>query len=264
MHTALHPTGQTATRPSAGRRVAIAVAGFLACALPVTFTITISGMLLLGKNADHRFHQLTGQGLLLFVLWFSGLVPLLRAGWAGRRPSTGAGLRHLTFAVVGTLCSVAAPQGGAPILMGVIVVTGALVWLAIPRRPAFPRTVRIDPVLAPLALLGAALNTSYALGQIALQHDATGHHAQNPHYFDMAWLVLALSVFAILAAVLPAARGLALWSGAGLAWCGAVGVALGEELPWAALALVVGLATVAGERLTRRSAKPASGAAAVL
>ena len=34
--------------------------------------------------------------------------------------------------------------------------------------------------------------TTYS--EIALQNAATGHHAQNPHFFDMAWLVTALVV----------------------------------------------------------------------
>ena len=252
------------TNPSVRRRTGLAAAGFLACALPVVFTVTISGLLLTGTHSEHRFHQLTGQGLLLTTLWLSGLVPLLWAGWGGRTPSTAAGLRHLSFMAVGTACAVAAPQGGAPILMGVILVTGALVWLAVPRRPRIRGVVHLDPLLAPVALLGAALNTWYALDQVTLQHAATGYHAENPHLFDMAWTVLTLSAFAVLAAVLPAARHLAVWSGAGLAWCGAVGVVLGESMPWAALALAVGIGTIAAERASRASTKPALGATAVI
>ena len=56
----------------------------------------------------------------------------------GRRPSTAAGLLHLTFVGVGLACSVAAPGGGAPILTGLIAVTGALVWAALPLRPTDP------------------------------------------------------------------------------------------------------------------------------
>jgi hypothetical protein len=83
MTTALHPVVPAPTRPGRARRTALAAAGFLACALPVVFTVNISRMLVVGELSDHRFHQLTGQGLLLFVLWLGGLVPLLRAGWSG-------------------------------------------------------------------------------------------------------------------------------------------------------------------------------------
>ena len=186
MNTLLHPTPSRVVRPSAVRRTAIAVTGFLACALPVVWTINLSRMLLLGELSEHRFHQLTGQGLLLCLLWLASVVPLVRAGWTGRRPSTANGVLHLTFVAVGSVCAVAAPGGGAPSLMVVIAVTGALLWLAIPVRPRVRDAIRVDPVLAPLALLGAALHTSYALDQVRLQNLATGHHAQNPHYFDMA------------------------------------------------------------------------------
>ena len=97
MHTLLHEDVTTSVRPSRRRRVALVAAGVLSCALPTVFTLNISRMLVVGELSEHRFHQLTGQGLLLFLVWFAGLVPLLRAGWAGRRPSTAAGLLHLTF-----------------------------------------------------------------------------------------------------------------------------------------------------------------------
>ena len=55
-------------RPSRLRRTGLAAAGFVACALPVIFTVNITRMLVTGELAEHRFHQLTCQGLLLFAL----------------------------------------------------------------------------------------------------------------------------------------------------------------------------------------------------
>ena len=243
MHTLLLEDDVTSSVPSRGRRVALAASGFLSCALPCVFTVNISRMLVAGDLSGHRFHQLTGQGLLLFLLWFAGLVPLLRAGWRGRRPSTAAGLLHLTFVGVGLACSVAAPGGGAPVLTVVIAVTGALVWAALPVRPRIRTELRVDPLLAPLALLMAALQTPYAVGQVALQDRAVGHHAQNPHYFDMAWLVMVVVVLGLLGAVVPVARRLSLWSAAVAAGTGLAGVALGESLPWSVSTLVLGLFT---------------------
>jgi hypothetical protein len=243
MHTLLHEDATTSVTPSRRRRVALVAVGFLSCALPIVFTLNISRMLVVGELSGHRFHQLTGQGLLLFLLWFAGLVPLLRAGWVGRRPSTAAGLLHLTFVGVGLASSVAAPGGGAPILTGVIAVTGALVWAALPVRPRLRTGLRVDPLLAPLALLMAALQTPYAVGQVALQNRATGHHAQNPHYFDMAWLVMVVVVLGLLGAVVPVARRLSLWSAAVATGTGMAGVALGESLPWSVSTLVLGLVT---------------------
>ena len=229
-------------KPGALRRTGLAAAGFLACALPTVFTINITRMLLVGELTEHRFHQLTGQGLVLFVLWLGGLVPLLRAGWSGRRPSSAAGLLHLTFMATGVVCAAAATGGGAPALVGVIVVTGGLVWLALPLRPRLRLPVQVDPVLAPLALVAAAVSTPYVLDQISLQNAATGHHAHNPHFFDMAWLVTALVVLAVLAAVLPSARRLGVLAGAGLAFTGAMGVLLAADRPFTVAALVVGAA----------------------
>ena len=101
-------------RPTRWRRGGLVAAGFLTCALPVMFTVNITRMLVTGELAEHRFHQLTCQGLLLFALWLGGLVPLLRAGWSGRRPSSAAGLLHLVFMAAGVVTAAAAPGGGAP------------------------------------------------------------------------------------------------------------------------------------------------------
>ena len=180
-----------ASRPSARRRAAVAVAAFLACAIPVTFTVTITAMLVTGTDADHRFHQLTGQGLVLTALWLGALLPLVRAGWRGRRPSTAAGYRHL--ALVGAGIAASAVAAGR--------------WRAsAPRRRRGDRRASCGrpcpsgrgcaapspsiPVLPPLALLVGAVLMPYAVDQLALQNAATtGYHSHNPHLFDMAWTV---------------------------------------------------------------------------
>jgi hypothetical protein len=237
-------------RPRAGRRAALAGTGFLACALPVVFTVNITRMLLVGELSEHRFHQLTGQGLLLFALWLGSLVPLLRAGWSGRRPAPLAGWLHVVFMATGVGCAVAAPGGGAPYLVGVIAVTGGLVWLALPLCPRLRLPVRIDPLLLPVALVAAAVCTPYVLDQVALQDAATGHHAQNPHFFDMAWLVCTLVLAVVAGAAVPAVRRLAVVGGAGLAWTGLIGVLLGADTPFTVVALVAGaaIALVAARR----------------
>ena len=231
-------------KPGKLRRAGLVVAGFLACALPTVWTISLSRMLLVGELDEHRFHQLTGQGLVLTALWLGGLVPLLRAGWSGRRPSSAAGMLHLTFIGTGAACAVAATGGGAPALMVVAAITGALVWLALPVRPRLRLPVHVDPLLAPLALVAAAISTPYVLDQIALQNAATGHHAQNPHFFDMAWLVCILVVLGVLAAVFPPVRKLGVVAGAGLAWTGAMGLLLGADRPFTGFALAIGVAMV--------------------
>jgi len=238
--------------PGGWRRAAVAVTGAIACLLPAVFTVNIARMLITGVESEHRFHQATGQGLLLTALWLGALVPLVRAGWAGRRPPLAAGLLHLVFVLIGAGCAAVAPGGGAPILMAVIAVPGALLWAALPQRPRLRTPVQIDPVLAPVALLAAAVFTPYAIDQIGLQDAATGYHAQNPHFFDMAWMTLTLTTAALLASALPAARRMVLWLALGALVTGAAGVAFGESTTWSLLVLCLGLAAGASAAVRHR------------
>jgi hypothetical protein len=257
-------TGHLPTTPSRGRRVAIAITGFLTCAMPAVFAFNVARMLLTGAESDHRFHQVTGQGLLLCALWLGALVPLVRAGWQGRRPSTAPGLRHLAFVATGAICATFADGGGAPILLAVIGIPGALLWLALPKRPRLRSAIEIDPVLAPVALLAAAFLTPYVVSQLDLQNATTsGYHSENPHYFDMAWLAGTLTVLAVLSALLPAARSLLVWVAGSTVVLGVAGLCFGEGVTWSLLALGLGVlagagATVRGS-LGRRSSGSPSG-----
>jgi hypothetical protein len=256
MTTTTHPvttsTSETPARPGPGRRTALAAATFLTCAIPVVFTVNLTRMLLTGELAEHRFHQVTGQGLLLCAFWLGALLPLVRAGWGGQRPTPAAGLRHLSLVATGAVCSVVAPGGGAPILVGVIAVGGALLWWALPQRPRIRSAVQVDPLLLPVALVLAAALLPYAVDQLGLQNAATGHHARNPHYFDMAWLSAILVTQALLAAVLPAMRSLALPVAVATVALGTAGLAFGEDtgasVGAVVLGLVLGAARLAGAR----------------
>jgi hypothetical protein len=246
----------SAGTPSGWRRAGIAVTGVLACLVPTVFAVNLVRMLLTGELADHQFHQLTGQGLILCALWIGGPLAVVRAGWAGRRPSTAAGLLHLAFVLTGLVTAVLAPGGGLPLLMTPIVLTGLLVWAAVPLRPALSRAaVQLDPLLAPVAFLTAAFYAPYAVAQIGLQNEAVGHHAQNPHFSDMAWTVTVLVVLAVLAAVLPAARRLVTWTGVGSVVIGAGGLAFGEGTAWSLTALALG-AVALGALVVRRRLDP--------
>ena len=103
--------------------------------------------------------------------------------------------------------------------MALIAATGTVVWLALPRRARLRGPVdALAPVSLALALLApAAVVAPYAVDQISLQHVATGLHADNPHFFDMAWLTLVLALVGLLGALLGTARVLQVVSGAGLA-----------------------------------------------
>jgi hypothetical protein len=230
----------------------VLVVGVAGCLLPTVWTVNFIRMLATGELADHRFHQLTGQGLLLTSLWLGALVPMLVAGWRGRRPATWAALLHLSFVGVGAACALAAPQGGARELMGLIAVTGTLVWLALPQRARLRCAVEVSPLALAPALLAGAVVAPYAVDQIALQHVATGLHADNPHFFDMAWLTLVLALLGLLGALLRPARVLQAVAGAGLAATGVAMLALGEGTSTGTLFAGVGLALVAARALASR------------
>lgn len=241
-----------ASRPTARRRAAVAAAAFVACALPVTFTVTITAMLVTGADADHRFHQLTGKGLVLLALWLGSVLPLVRAGWRGDRPSTAAGLRHLAFVAAGIATSAVAGVGGSRALVAVVAVTGAVLWAALPVRPRLRGTFSVDPVIMPLALLVGAVLMPYAVDQLALQNAATtGYHSENPHLFDMAWMVTTLTVLALLAAVVREARGLLTWVAGACTVIGVSGLVTGESTTWSAAVLTLGLLSFVAPRLAR-------------
>lgn len=240
-------------RPTRRRRAVLVVAGVLACAVPVMFTVNITRTLVMGELSDHRFHQLTGQGELLCALWLLPMLVLLRAGWRGARPSAAGGLAHVSFASAGAACAVAAPGGGAPVLVGVILLTGALLCAALPVRPALRGPVRIDPLLAPVALAGSALLLPYAVGQLAAQNAVTsGLHLDNPHFFDQAWISVTMSALAVLAALLPTARVLGHAFAVSMVVLGGSGLALGESASWSGAVLAAGLAGGVATAVARR------------
>ena len=231
-----------ARRPSLLRRAALVAAAVPACALPVVWGGGAAGMLLTGYESDHRFHQLTGQGVLTGVLWLAGLLPLVVAGWRGRRPSTAAGLQHLAFVAASVVAGLFVPGPGVVALALIIAVTGALVWAALPLRPRLRNAVgALDPALAPVAALTAALHVPFVLGQRALQATSTDEHAQMTHYFDMAWVSLVLVALALVAAVAGSARRLAVWSTAGTLVIGLARFGFTGELSWSCAAIALGI-----------------------
>lgn len=240
-------------RPGPGRRIAILLSGLVACALPVVWGLGSLVELVGGTEADHRFHQITGQGLLLSVLWLAGLLPMLRAGWKGRRPSICAGLGHLAF-VTATLVTVSfVPGQGVVAVAAIVAVTGGLVWAAIPLRPVLRGALRgVDPVLAPFAMLSAALYTPFVLGERALQQAMADEHAELTHYFDMAWISIAVVALALAAALAPAARRLASLSALATVVVGASRLAFTSDVTWSLLAVTLGVVGVVASYLRGR------------
>jgi len=217
--------------------------------------IGVVGELVTGAERDHLFHQLTGQGLLLSALWLGAVVPLLVAGWRGARPSPAAGLAHVAVVVGAAVAAALAPGNGGAIVAAIVLVTGALVWVALPQRPVLAVS-GLDPVLAPLALAAAALFAPFVVSEAALQRGFADEHAEFSHYFDMAWISVTLVVLALAAAVVPSARRLALVAMLGTLVVGATRFLLTPEATWSLLAIGLGVlgAAAALARLARRDA----------
>jgi len=231
-----------ATRPGIGRRLALTAATLLSCALPTVWGTTTVLQLLTGTEADHRFHQVTGQGLLLCAVWLAGLVPLVRAGWRGRTPSPATALHAGAVALAAVVAGVLAPGAGALPVAVVVCVTTGLLWLALPARPRLRLlTAELDPLVTPVVLLATALLVPFALVQFGRQNHVHDEHTQLAHYFDMGWVSLALVLLGVVAAVSPAARRLALWTTVRTAVVGASRLAFTDNTSWSLLALLLGV-----------------------
>jgi hypothetical protein len=247
-------------RPSARRRLALAVTGFLALALPLLWGVGALLMLLTGQESEHRFHQLTGQGVLFALLWALGPAALVVAGWRGRRTTEEAGLAHLAFVAASVLTAVAVPTNGAPVLAALVAVTAGLLWWALPERPTLRHALGDpDPVLAPLALLAAALFAPYALHQRHLQLTRHDEHATMSHYLDMVWLSSAVVAWLLVAAFARSCRRLAVIAGGTMLLIGAAGLLWQHRTTWFLLATALGAATMAAGALrSRGSSEPST------
>jgi hypothetical protein len=254
------PTPTPTPRPalSVPRRIALGAGTLLTAALPVVWGISSAGDLITGTQPDHRFHQVTGQGLLLSALWLGALLPLIVAGWRRRTPPVAAALAHLAVAAAVVGAAILAPGNGGALVAAIIVGTGALLWAALPVRPQLRRVldgVDVDPVLAPIGLLVTALLTPYLFHQAALQRAMADEHAQLSHYFDMAWVSLIVIAFALLAALLSGARPLALPMAGALLVLGVAGLVFLDTAVWPVLAVALGaLAAAAALLRSPRSA----------
>jgi hypothetical protein len=252
--TCTSPDQVVGDRPSWRRRTALAITGVLACALPVVWGLGVIVELIGGTEPDHRFHQVTGQGLLLVALWLVGLVPLLRAGWHGRTPSAAAGLHHLAFVAAALITGALAPGSGALAVGIIAAVTGGLVWLSLPSRPPVRTAVGgLEPLTAPIALLAAGFLTPYVIDQLDKQRNLVDEHAELAHYFDMAWLATALVFLVAIAALTRGTVRLLGWAAAGLTITGFAGLAFLDTTGWSLAVLGLGVLTGAAAALRRRT-----------
>ena len=242
------PTAVPAAAPRRARRAAIVGTAVLAGLLPTVWGLGSLVELATGTQTDHRFHQVTGQGLVLSALWLTPVLLLARAGLRGRRPSAAVGLHHLVLMTAGVGAGLLGPGGGGLAVGVFAAVTGSLLWLALAQRPLLSGA-RLDVVLAPLALLTTALVLPFVASELSLQRDMLDEHAEMAHYFDMAWVCLTLAGMAVVAALSAASRRLAVPAGAGLALVGVSRFLFTDDVTWSVLAVLLGLAgAVAGAR----------------
>ena len=144
-------------------------------------------------------------------------------------------------ALAALVAAVLAPGAGALPVAVVVCVSTGLLWLALPTRPRLRLlTADLDPLVAPVVLLATALLVPFALGRVGRQNHVHDEHTQLAHYFDMAWVSLALVLLGVVAAVSPARR-LALWTTAGTAVVGAGRLAFTDNTTWSLLAFLVGV-----------------------
>ena len=241
-------------RPSRRRRAALVLSGVLVLALPLLWGLGSLVALLTGHEADHRFHQLTGEGVLLSVLWAAGPVALLVSSWRGRPVPGWAWPAHAAFVLASVVTASFVPGDGVRVLAAIVAVTAALLWWAVPALPRLRGLVDgLDPVRAPLALLGAALYAPYVVAQRHLQATRHDEHAEMTHYFDMAWVAVAVVLLLVIAAISGRARRTAVLAGGAGVVMGVGGLLLVHPTTWFVLAALHGGAVLGAAVLQRRT-----------
>jgi hypothetical protein len=155
----------------------------------------------------------------------AGLVPMVRAGWRGTapaaRPSSQAGLMAGSGLAVGLLAHGA---GGLAVAGYADRLDAAALGGACRTAPRCGPAPTPRPVLAPV-VLHAARWSRLRHREVELQNTSGDEHAHMAHYFDMAWVSVALVLVGALAALVPAARRRVLWLTGGLVLIGAARIA---------------------------------------
>jgi hypothetical protein len=240
-------------RPSALRRAAVVVVTAVASVPPVVWGVGTVVQMATGTEADHLFHQVVGQGLLLSALWLAALWPLAAAGWRGRRASVAATLHAAAFTAAAVAAAAMAPGNGGAFVSGFVVVTVALLWWALPARPRLRGLARVlDPVGAPVVALLAGLHVTFAVTESALQRAMGDEHATMSHNYDMAWVSLALVLLGAAAVLFPEARRLLLWTGLGSVVVGASRFLITGEVWWSLAVTALGALATALVLVRRR------------
>src|SRR5436190_150692 len=180
----------------------------------------------------------------------------------GRRPAALAQLLG-----IGVAAAVATALSGESPVLPVVVALPGIALLALRDDRAELRRLRPSPPVAALAIAAAVPLVPYAVGQAHLQSASHDAHASLEHYFDMAWIPLAMPITAGVAAL-----GIRGWRFA--AGCAAVAAAIfgiaailfpGQESSpgagWGAVAIVWAVTLAAVTWLAEPAAEAAPAAA---
>jgi hypothetical protein len=228
--------------------------GFRAC---LVFAAILP--LLWGSNAivsavgggPHLLHDLIGSGVLLAVLWLAPLAAM----WRPRR-IPGALLTYHAIVAAAVLAGLLSASNTFVIV--VLLVQVGLVTLVHPRRHrALRGTIMISRPLLLVAAVQAVPLAWYAAAEARLQARGDAHAAL-AHYFDQAWVVLAIALLVALAALRADVRRLAgHLGGVGLTAFGMANMALPDAvssvgLLWGCAAALGGLIAIVATELGSR------------
>jgi hypothetical protein len=238
------------------RLTAMRAIAWLLAAVGVAFGLFTIVFGIVGPDQEiHAVHNAVVASLLV-VLTAPPMIAVARAPDRALRP-----LVILAALTVAGLSAMAVALTPDPFILPVLVLIGVLWWLAPTRDDAVPPG-RISLVMLGLVIAGAVLLLPFAIEQAGLQRtDRTSDHAAFYHWVEMAFTATGIVLVGLVAAVRPAAFGMATWSaGLALAILGAASVLFAQHAsalaaPWSWAALVGGLAFIGvGEWETRRGA----------
>ena len=237
-------------------RIATAISLAAAAALPLTWGIAAAASFISGDDGGmHRFHDLTGTGIVLAILWLGAVARLARG--SDRHPA--ALLQLLSVPLTAAAATVL--SGESPVVP-VVVAVPALALLALHGDRAALRVIRPNAAVAALAVGAAVPLTLYAVGQGHTQSVSTDAHAQMEHYFDMAWIALLIPATTAVAAL--GVRGWRWAAGCAAAGAGLLGVAAmvfpdqasSPGAGWGVVAVVWALTLIAVTGLSEPAPEP--------
>jgi hypothetical protein len=240
---------------------AMRIIAWLLAASGVAFGLFTIVFGIVGPDQEiHAVHNAVVASLLI-VLTAPPMVAVARAPDRAIRP-----LVILGVLAIAGLAAMALALTPDPFILPVLVLIGALWWLAPSREGAFPPG-RPSIVVLVFVVGGAVLLIPYAIDNAGLQRtDHTSDHAAFFHWVETSFTAAGIVLIGLVAALRPGAFRMATWcAGLALAILGAASVLFGQHAsalasPWSWAALFGGLAFIGvGEWEARRPSRDPPG-----